>query len=67
MAEGLKIEKIELNSKGISRLLSSESMRAVVNEAAETMGTVEKEYLSIDRNPGHAGATRWKAIVKENK
>ena len=65
MANGkFKIDKIVLNEKGISSLLSSDEIKAVVEEAAETQGTIEKEYLSLDRrHHGH----RWKCVVKEDK
>ena len=61
----MKVEKIVLNSKGISNLLSSDAVKAVVEEAAETKGEIEKEYLSFDKD--NKGGRRWKCIVKEKE
>ena len=65
MASNFKIEKIELNHHGISNLLSSDAVKKVVEEAAAQEGvTVEKEYLSLDKHPGHIG-TRWSVIGRK--
>lgn len=69
MANGFNIKKIELNSKGISNLLSSDAVHEALRDAVESdpnIGEVKKEYLSLDRHPGHMG-TRWKIIAESNE
>ena len=49
MANGFKVEKIELNSPGIRAPLQSSDMMAGVKKEAVKKGEPVKEYVGFDR------------------
>lgn len=49
MANDFKVEKIELNSKGIRNLLQSPEMMSAMKSEATKEGEIMKDYVGFDR------------------
>lgn len=49
MANDFKVEKIELNSKGIRNLLQSPEMMSAMKSEANKEGEITKDYVGFDR------------------